>query len=161
MTETTTQPTTQDTADAEATFQILAQHRQVNSIINPATVECSCDAVLQLPTGNYDWAEAEHRALVRHHAEVLAAAKLALADAPDQVRFSELLRHGSSRAPEGWSDAQWHRDAMLDSGTSHTLVGPTYTIQCEWCPATFIGERKADAMRLFRDHEAASQGTGQ
>lgn len=147
----------QAAADAEATFQLLAQHRQVNTIINPAQVECSCDAVLPLPNGNIDWPDAEHMALIRHHAEVLAAAKLALTDIPRQVTFSEHLRTYSNPAPAGWSNEQWHRDATLDSGTSHTLVGTTYTVQCMWCPEVFIGERKADAMRLFRAHEEATQ----
>lgn len=160
MTVTATSLTAQDTADAEATFLLLAQHRQVNSIINPAQVECSCGTVLPLPHGNIDWPNAEHMALIRHHAEILAAAKRALPDTPDQVTFSSLLRTGSYPAPAGWSSEQWHRDASLDSGTSHTLVGTTYTIQCQWCPATFIGERKADAMRLFREHEAKAQGAG-
>jgi ectoine hydroxylase-related dioxygenase (phytanoyl-CoA dioxygenase family) len=158
MTQTMTELTAQAAADVEGTFRLLAQHRQVNSIIRPSSVECSCGEALPLPSGNIDWPEAEHMALVRHHSEVLAAAKLALAETPDQVHFSEHLRTGTNRAPEGWTNQRWHQDATLDAGTSHVRVGPAYVIQCQWCPETFIGTRMADAMRLFRVHEAAAQG---
>jgi hypothetical protein len=158
MTETMTSLTVQDAADAESTFMLLAQHRQVNCIISPATVECSCSATLPLPNGNIDWPNAEHMAMIRHHAEVLAAAKLALAETPQQVTFAGNLRTGSNPAPAGWSDQQWHRDAMADSGTSHTLVGTVYAIQCQWCPEVFIGRTKREALPLFRAHEAAAQG---
>lgn len=148
----------QEASDAEATYRLLLLHRQVNVIVDPATVECSCGEVIPLGQPLNDFVDAEQKAMIKHHAQVLAAAKRALPDTPHPVHFSSLLRTGSNPAPEGWDNKRWHQDASLDSGTSHTLVGTSYVIQCLWCPQVFIGERKADALRLFRAHEAEAQG---
>ncbi|MBB2956808.1 hypothetical protein [Pseudoclavibacter helvolus] len=62
---------------------------------------------------------------------------------------------GSRSRPDGdeFTDAQWHQYAIGDSGTSHTLPGRLYVVQCEWCPLTFAAPTKVEAMALFRAHE--------
>lgn len=147
----------QEAADAEATYRLLLLHRQVNCLMNPPTVECTCGEVIPIEHSHIDFVDAEQKTMLKHQSQVLAAAKRALPDTPNQVHFSSLLRHYSNPAPEGWTNKRWHQDASLDSGASHTLVGTTYTVQCLWCPEVFVGQRKADALRLFRAHEEAMQ----
>lgn len=62
--------------------------------------------------------------------------------------------------PDGWDIKDWHRDAMADTGTSHSLHGRLYVVQCEWCPEAFAAPTKAEAMVLFRKHEADMQAEG-
>jgi hypothetical protein len=46
------------------------------------------------------------------------------------------------------------KDASGDTGTSHTLPGRLYIVQCEWCPEAFAAHTKVEAMAMFRKHEA-------
>jgi len=153
----TSEADAQEAVDADATYRLLLLHRQMNCIVQPPAVECVCGEVIPIEHSHIDFVDAEQKTMLKHQSQVLAAAKRALPDTPNPVHFSSLLRHHSNPAPEGWTEKRWHQDAMLDSGTSHVLVGPSYVIQCEWCPQVFVGERKADAMRLFRAHETEMQ----
>ena len=57
-------------------------------------------------------------------------------------------------APEGFTDAGWHIEASNDAGVDHALHPRQYVVTCEWCPATFFGPRKADAIRQLDLHRA-------
>ena len=65
-------------------------------------------------------------------------------------------------APAGWTDADWHADAIGDSRTSHSLVGRKYVIACAWCSCVFIADTKTKALARFRrhEHEMLTQGDG-
>jgi len=73
------------------------------------------------------------------------------------LNYAGDIRNTGSRysRPDGWADAEWHKSAIADSGASHTLPGRLYIVQCEWCPEAFAANTKADAMSMFREHEAA------
>lgn len=60
----------------------------------------------------------------------------------------------SGTAPEGCDEKSWHQEASGDTGTSHTLPGRLFIVQCEWCPEAFAASTKAEAMAMFREHEA-------
>ena len=47
----------------------------------------------------------------------------------------------------------WHRNAIADAGTSHTLVGRQYVVACEWCRCAFVAPTKDEAIDMFREHE--------
>ena len=66
----------------------------------------------------------------------------------------------SNTAPEGWTEESWHQDAAGDAGTSHSLPGRLYVVQCEWCPEAFAAYTKPKAMSMFQEHEAAMFGAG-
>jgi len=61
----------------------------------------------------------------------------------------------SKLAPDGWRDDVWHQDATGDTGTSHTLPGRLFIVQCEWCDDAFAAYGKAEALAMFREHEKA------
>lgn len=70
------------------------------------------------------------------------------------VRYGRGIRNGGhTAAPDGFTDAQWHQDAMGDTGTSHTMPGRLYVVQCEWCPAAFAARTRDEALSMFREHE--------
>lgn len=55
----------------------------------------------------------------------------------------------------GVTEESWHMQAIKDTGTSHTLPGLLYVVQCEWCTEAFAAHTKAVAMDMFRLHEDA------
>jgi len=59
-----------------------------------------------------------------------------------------------AEAPYGITVRKWHQSAIGDTHTSHTLPGRLYVVQCEWCPEAFAAHTKAEAMAMFRVHEA-------
>lgn len=65
-----------------------------------------------------------------------------------------IRQRGYNEAPQGWSAHDWHQTAAGDTGTSHTLPGRLYIVQCEWCPEAFAALNKSDAMQMFRKHES-------
>lgn len=74
------------------------------------------------------------------------------------IHYGRTVRNsGPSKPPEpGMSLTglrHWHQDASADTGTSHTLPGRLYIVQCEWCPEAFAAPTKAEAMDMFREHE--------
>ena len=74
------------------------------------------------------------------------------------VNYHTTVRQqGHRTAPEGWDEKRWHQDAMQDAGTSHTLPGQLYVVQCEWCEEAFAAPHKREAMEMFRKHEAEMQ----
>jgi hypothetical protein len=60
---------------------------------------------------------------------------------------------GYNEASDGWTQGDWHQSAAGDTGTSHTLPGRLYIVQCEWCPEAFAAPTKGQAMKMFRAHE--------
>lgn len=66
-------------------------------------------------------------------------------------------QHGHQTAPEGWDNKRWHQDAIQDAGTSHTLPGNLYVVQCEWCEEAFAAPYEWEAMAMFRKHEDEMQ----
>lgn len=70
------------------------------------------------------------------------------------LKYAPNVRNGvSAHVPEGWGKKDWHQSATGDAGTSHTLPGRLYVVQCEWCPDAFGAYTKAEAMAMFRRHE--------
>ena len=63
-----------------------------------------------------------------------------------------------SSAPEGFTNEQWHRDAIADTGASYTTHPRQYVVRCAWCPEIFFGPSKDAAMRQFRIHEREMLG---
>jgi hypothetical protein len=59
----------------------------------------------------------------------------------------------TNTASHGRTEAEHHQDCIGDAGTSHTLPGRLYVVQCEWCPEAFAAHTKAVAMIMFRRHE--------
>lgn len=58
-----------------------------------------------------------------------------------------------SAAPDGYDVAQWHRDAIADTGESHMSLGRQAVIACLWCNERFFAPTKAEAVAKFRKHE--------
>lgn len=75
----------------------------------------------------------------------------------DQVVLAGGLadRAGPTLPPpdRGWDDADWHRAAGADTGVGYVALGRAYVIRCAWCPATFLGDTRAEALGAFREHE--------
>lgn len=72
------------------------------------------------------------------------------------LHYAQNVRNtGPSNVAEtfGFEDADWHQAASGDTGTSHTLPGRLYIVQCEWCPEAFAAKTKGEAMDMFRAHE--------
>lgn len=70
------------------------------------------------------------------------------------VTYAKDVRNSGGREiPEGWGPGEYHQASVADTGTSHTLPGRLYVVQCEWCPDAFAAKTKAEAMSLFRQHE--------
>lgn len=70
------------------------------------------------------------------------------------INYAGNVRSGAKgHVPDGWEARRWHQQAMADAGTSHTLPGRLYVVQCEWCPEAFAANTKAEAMAMFRRHE--------
>lgn len=67
---------------------------------------------------------------------------------------------GNLPPDESWPVDEWHRSASADTGTSHTLPGRLYVVQCEWCDEAFAAHTKAKAMQMFRVHETAMLNPG-
>jgi hypothetical protein len=70
-------------------------------------------------------------------------------------RWPPASEQHTTEAPKGWSDAKWHLEASFRAGTSHVLLGRVYGVACEWCPEKFYAPTRAEAIELFREHEAA------
>ena len=64
------------------------------------------------------------------------------------------IAHGWG-AQFGLSNAEWHRAAMADTGTSHMKLARAAVVQCEWCDEVFIAATMREAMAMFRTHEEA------
>lgn len=74
----------------------------------------------------------------------------------DQLHYSPSLKNAplsKGASPSFKSDAQWHRNAITDTGTSHCRVGRPYIVSCAWCSAAFAASTAAEAMEMFREHE--------
>ena len=71
------------------------------------------------------------------------------------IRYGSGIRNtGFIERPSDFTDEDWHADASADTGTSHTLPGRVFLVQCEWCPKAFAARTKAEAMAMFREHES-------
>ena len=76
------------------------------------------------------------------------------------LTYAPNVRNGGSgrTAPGDLDEHDWHQTATADTGTSHTLPGRLYVVQCEWCSNAFAARTKVEALALFRTHEAEMLG---
>ncbi|MCW2601850.1 MAG: hypothetical protein JWM02_3679 [Frankiales bacterium] len=56
------------------------------------------------------------------------------------------------KAPDGFTDAQWHVDAIADSGVGY-VVDKGWHLRCAWCSFEVTAPTKREAVDAYREHE--------
>lgn len=58
-----------------------------------------------------------------------------------------------SYAPDGWTDARWHMEAIADSG--HEVFGwnGRWRATCPWCSWEALGQHKRDVVVPYQAHQ--------